>query len=181
MPFRELYWNIPTHWVIYPLFLPFLAWFVCGSLRLWRLVRLGRPDANIPPLGMQLRTVFTEAALQRRLLSERAAGSMHIAISWGFGILFVATCLVGVQDYLGIPTLSGSFYLYFMALVVDLFGLAATLGIAWALARRYVQRPDRLWKPRGTEGYQIFLWLLLGILLTGFLVEGLRISATNDP
>jgi Fe-S oxidoreductase len=181
MPFRELYWNIPVHWGIYPLFLPFLAWFLYGSVRLGKLVWLGQPETNIPPLGTQLRNLLTEAVLQRRLLSERAAGSMHLAISWGFGILFIATCLVGVQDYFGIPTLRGPFYLYFMSLGVDLFGIAATGGVVWALARRYLSKPERLWKPRNAEGYAVFLWLLLGILVTGFVVEGLRISATNDP
>ncbi len=181
MPFRELYWNIPVHWAIYPLFLPFLAWFVYGCVRLGKLVWLGQPDASIPPLTTQLRTLLAEAVLQRRLLSERAAGSMHLAISWGFGILFVATCLVAVQDYLGIPTLSGAFYLYFMSLTVDLFGVAATGGIVWALIRRYGQRPERLWKPKDAEGYAVFLWLLLGILVTGYAVEGLRIAATKDP
>ena len=181
MPFREIYWNIPFHWAIYPLFLPFLVWFLAGCVRLGRLVWLGQPDAGIPPLGSQLRTLFTEAVLQRRLLVERAAGTMHLAISWGFGILFVATCLVAAQEWLGIPTLRGPFYLYFMALAVDLFGLAATVGVVWALVRRYGARPERLWKPKDAEGYQLALWLLLGILVTGFVVEGLRIAATKDP
>jgi Fe-S oxidoreductase len=181
MPFRELYWNIPLHWGIYPLFLPFLAWFLYGSVRLGKLVWLGQPETNTPPLGTQLRNLLTEAVFQRRLLSERDAGSMHLAISWGFGILFIATCLVAVQDYLGIPTLRGPFYLYFMSLTVDLFGVAATGGVVWALVRRYRSKPERLWKPRNVEGYATFLWLLLGILVTGFVVEGLRISATNDP
>jgi Fe-S oxidoreductase/nitrate reductase gamma subunit len=181
MPFRELYWNIPSHWLIYPLFLPFFVWFLYGCFRLGKLVWLGKRDTNMPRLGPQLWTLFTEAVVQRRILSERAAGTMHIAISWGFGILFIATCLVGVQEHLGIPTLSGSFYLYFMAFVVDGFGLVATFGVVWALIRRYFQRPERLWQPRGVEGYPLFLWLLLSILVTGFLVEGLRISATNDP
>jgi Fe-S oxidoreductase len=181
MPFRELYWNIPAHWVMYPLFLPFLAMCLRGCYRLGRLIWMGQPEAGIPPVAVQLRTLLAEAVLQRRLLAERAAGSMHLAISWGFGILFIATCLVALQDYLGIPTLHGAFYLYFMSLTVDLFGLAATVGVGWALTRRYLFRPERLWKPRDGEGYAVFLWLLFGILVTGFLVEGLRIAATADP
>jgi Fe-S oxidoreductase len=181
VPLRELYWNIPTHWAIYPLFLPFLVVAVRGGLRLWRLIRLGQPDAGVPPLALQLRQLVADGLFQRRLLTERAAGIMHLALSWGFGVLFVATCLVGLQDYLGLPVLRGTFYLYFMSLVVDLFGLAAVVGVVWALARRYGVRPERLWKPRDAEGYGLFLGLLLSILVTGFLVEGLRIAATADP
>ncbi|MBI4572204.1 MAG: (Fe-S)-binding protein, partial [candidate division NC10 bacterium] len=50
-----------------------------------------------------------------------------------------------------------------------------------ALVRRYGGRPERLWKPRDAEGYSLFLWLLLAILVSGFVVEGLRIVATRDP
>ncbi|RPJ52635.1 MAG: (Fe-S)-binding protein, partial [Acidobacteria bacterium] len=47
--------------------------------------------------------------------------------------------------------------------------------------RRYGARPLRLWEPRRGEGYALFLWLLLAVLVSGFLVEGLRIVATRDP
>ncbi len=181
MPFRELYWNIANHWLLYPLFLPFAAAFLYGCYRVLQLVRVGRLDAGRPHLAGQIRALLDQAVLQRRLLAQPLAGSVHVAISWGFAILFVATCLVAAQDYLGVPTLRGAFYLYFMSLVVDLGGLAATLGVALALVRRFGTRPERLWKPRDRERYALFLWLLLAILLSGFVVEGLRIAATADP
>ena len=181
VPFRELYWNISAHWLIYPLFVPFAAVFVFGCTRVVRMVWAGQPEAGIPPALRIFREVLVQAILQPRLLRERFAGSVHAAISWGFGILFVATCLVGAQDYLGIPTLRGAFYLLFMSLTVDLFGVAAVAAICVALVRRYAVKPSRLWKPRDAEGYRLFLWLLLAILVSGFVVEGLRIAATRDP
>ncbi len=180
-PFREIYWNIPAHLWMYPLFLPFLVLFLYGCYRLVKLLALGQPDKDIPPLGRQLRDVLQQAVLQRRLLGKPLAGSMHAAMSWGFGILFIATCLVALQDYLGLPTLSGNFYLYFMSLTVDLFGVAAVVGVLVALIRRYGTRPAQLWKPRDAEGYGLILGLLLAILMSGFVVEGLRIMATRDP
>jgi Fe-S oxidoreductase len=181
MPLRELYWNIAGHWLIYPLFLPFALACLYGCYRLIRLVRVGQTEAGTTPLFTRVRALVDQVALQRRLLGQPLAGSLHAAISWGFGILFVATCLVAVQDYLGLPTLKGVFYLYFMSLTVDVFGLAATGAVATAMVRRYLARPPRLWKPRDVEGYGVFLWLLLAILVSGFLVEGLRIAATRDP
>ena len=181
IPHRELYWNISAHLWLYALFLPFLVIFLAGCYRLVKLVWIGQPEKEVPPLGQQLRDVLAQAVLQRRLLGQPFAGVMHAAISWGFGILFVATCLVGLQDYLGVPALRGDFYLYFMSLSVDLFGVAATAGIVIALIRRYAARPARLWKPREAEGYAVFLWLFLAILVSGFVVEGLRIAATRDP
>jgi Fe-S oxidoreductase len=179
--FREIYWNVPGHWLMYPLFLPVLAALAYGAYRLRRALQLGQPDRSLPPLREQLRDVLQQAVLQRRILAAPLAGAMHAAMAWGFGILFVATCLVGLQDYVGIPTLRGPFYLYFMSLTVDLFGVAAVVGVVAALARRYLARPARLWAPRQAEGYKLFLWLLLVVLVTGFLVEGLRIAATRDP
>jgi Fe-S oxidoreductase len=181
MPSRELYWNISSHWAIYPLFAPFAVAFVYGCYRVLWLVRVGQPDAGRAPLLARMRAIWDQALVQRRLLTQPFAGTVHVAISWGFAILFVATCLVGMQDYLGVPTLRGPFYLYFMSLIVDLGGVAATVGVALALARRYWAKPDRLWKPRAREGYATFLWLLLAILVSGFVVEGLRIAATADP
>ena len=181
MPFRELYWNISSHWVIYPLLAPFAVAFVYGCYRVLQLVRVGQPDAGGAPLLARMRAIGEQALLQRRLLAQPFAGTIHVAISWGFAILFVATCLVAVQDYLGAPILRGPFYLYFMSLIVDLGGVAATVAVALALVRRYGARPERLWKPRDREGYAAFLWLLLVILVSGFAVEGLRIAATADP
>ena len=180
-PSREIYWNIPAHLLLYPLFLPFLAAFLYGCYRLVKLIWIGQPDKDIPPIGRQLREIVFQAVLQRRLLTQRLAGGMHAAISWGFGILFAATCMVAIQEYFGVPTLSGYFYLYFMSLVVDLFGLAAVIGVVAALVRRYVAGTQRLWKPRDAQGYSLFLWLLLAVLVSGFVVEGLRIAATRDP
>jgi len=181
IPSREIYWNIPAHLLLYPLFLPFLAAFLYGCYWLARIIWVGQPGKDIPSPGVQIREVLWQAVLQRRLLAQPLAGSMHAAISWGFGILFIATCLVALQDWLGVSTLSGSFYLYFMSLAVDLLGVAALVGVVIALVRRYVARTPRLWKPRDAEGYGLFLWLLLAILASGFVVEGLRIVSTRDP
>jgi Fe-S oxidoreductase len=180
-PFRDLYWNIAAHWLIYPLFLPFLGLFLYGGYRLVVACRLGQPGGGPPTLGRAFRDLMSQALLQRRLLAEPLAGSVHAAIAWGFGVLTIATCLVAAQEYLRLPVLSGPFYLGFMSLTVDLFGIAATAGVGAALVRRYAARPPRLWDPRQVEGYGLFLGLLLLILLSGFLVEGLRIAATRDP
>ena len=181
MPLRELYWNISSHWLIYPLFLPFALACLYGCYRLLQLIRVGGSAPDVPPVKGQVRALLDQAVLQRRLLREPLAGATHAAISWGFGVLFVATCLVAAQDYLGVPALHGRFYLYFMSLAVDLFGVAATVAVGLALVRRYVAQPARLWKPRDRESYGLFLWLLLAVLASGFVVEGLRIAATRDP
>lgn len=182
VPSREIYWNIPGHQFLYLVFLPFLLIFLYGCYRIFRLLKMGKPAPPLREGGMERLKAFLDGVvLQRRIAKEGYSGLMHLSLSFGFVILFIATTLVAFQDYFGLPTLSGNFYLYFMAFTVDLFGLGAIMGTILALVRRYGLRPDRLIQPRGLDGYGILLWLFLLILITGYFIEGLRIAATQDP
>jgi Fe-S oxidoreductase/nitrate reductase gamma subunit len=142
---------------------------------------LGKRGAQFGQLKERLKALTSQALLQRRIARERYAGLMHLSLSWGFLILFIATTLVAFQDYFGLPVLHGPFYLYFMSLTVDLFGVAALLGTLMAITRRFIRPPPRLVEPRGFDGFGWLLLLFLAVLLTGFLVEGLRIGANADP
>jgi Fe-S oxidoreductase len=71
--------------------------------------------------------------------------------------------------------LKGPFYLYF-SLFLDLFGALAIVGVLLAIGRRYLSRPQ--WLDSILDD-ALILALFLAILLTGFLVEGLRILATE--
>ena len=181
VPSREIYWNIPGHVWLYALFAPFLAAFLWGCYREFRLLRMGQGSLPWGDLKAGLRSVWEQVVLQRRIARQAYAGAMHLGISWGFAILFVATVLVALQDYTGLPVLSGNFYLYFMSLTVDLFGVACVIGVVLAMVRRYLWRPDRVVAPPKWDGYSWLLGLFLLTLLTGFAVEGLRIAATKDP
>ena len=180
-PSREIYWNIPGHIFLYILFFPFLIVFLYGMYRQVRRLLMGQPATVLDHMWDRLKGFVEHAVLQRRIAQDATSGALHLSMSWGFVILFIATCLVALQDYFGIPTLYGNFYLYFMSLTVDLFGLAAIIGVGIALVRRYGAKPDRLLKPRLADSYGVLLALFLIILVTGFLIEGLRIAATNDP
>lgn len=181
VPSREIYWNIPNHLILYILFVPFLAIFLYGCYRAWGALLLGKRGVRFGQLSERLKSLINQALLQRRIATERYSGLMHLSLSWGFLILFVATTLVALQDYFGVPVLRGDFYLYFMSFTVDVFGVAAVLGTLMAVTRRFVRPPSRLTEPRGFDGFGWLLFLFLAVLLTGFLVEGLRIEATADP
>lgn len=181
MPSREIYWNIPEHLLLYILFLPFLVVFLYGCYRVWGALLLGKGRMPLGHLKERLRALTDHLLVQRRIAEESYAGLMHLTLSWGFLVLFIATTLVAFQDYFGLPVLHGPFYLYFMSLTVDLFGVAAVLGALMAVARRFLRPPPRLVEPRGFDGFTWLLLLFLAVLVTGFLVEGLRIAATDDP
>lgn len=181
LPSREVYWNIPDHQLLYLLFLPFALIFLYGCYRIYRKLTIGKPEDRFDHLKERLKIFWEGVIVQRRLLMELSPGIMHLFLSWGFVVLFIATTLVAFQEYFGVPTLSGRFYLYFMSLTVDLFGILVFVGTGMALFRRSLLRPPRLTEPNRVDHFSLLLWLFLAILLTGFLIEGLRIAGTRDP
>ena len=67
---------------------------------------------------------------------------------------------------------------------MDLFGLLVLIGLLMAAYRRSIQKPDRLTykaTPDTTPEDGIVLLLIGGIIVTGFIIEALRIHATLDP
>ncbi len=191
MPTREVYWNIHHVWVMYALLIPTLLIFGYGMYRRYRMWRRGRPSSErwddvIP----RMKALLLDVLAHRRMLRETYSGLSHWALFWGFVILFIGTLVVMIHEDFHIRIMQGAFYLYFQSLALDLFGLMALLGICLLVAKRYVLRPARLHRNvperegahRQRPGEDVVLLLLIVlILITGFLIEGLRIAATQDP
>ena len=156
--------------------------------------RKGRADPRFDHLGRRLgralKVILSNATVRR---GEAFGGAAHTLILWGFIALFIGTCIVALDhDFLrffGLKLLQGSFYLGF-SLVLDVFGLLFIAGLVMMIVRRAVLRPAALDYARADDqggavdrsGYttddMIFVWLLLVIALTGYVVEGLRIGQT---
>ncbi|MDP6825398.1 MAG: (Fe-S)-binding protein, partial [Dehalococcoidales bacterium] len=101
-------------------------------------------------------------------------GLIHFLIFTGCIVLLLASFLDFISHYF-FHFLHGSFYLGY-SLVVDVFGLLVLLGVVLALMRRYLQRPERL--DNKAEDLIALLFILV-VVASGFLVEGLRIAATE--
>jgi Fe-S oxidoreductase len=159
---RPIYWNITHIGLMYALLAPAIGIGGYGIYRHFQRWRGGKPLARFDQPARRLRLVFDHAFAQRR-----TALWFHRFITYGFIILTIATILVGFDADLGTRILRGWFYLVFQSFTVDLFGAIVIVGIAMALARR-AQGP---W----------ILGAILAIVVSGFLIEGWRIAATNDP
>lgn len=168
--------------------------FVSGVILLARKYRLGRRTASgrgsrrIVPA---LRTVAGQSSIRR---NDGFAAVAHALTFYGFGVLFVGTVILAVEDDIAKPLgwsfWRGSFYLGY-SLFLDLFGAALTVGVL-AFAARRLSRPQRLDYRRvdrrdaffDRRRYVVGDWVLLGVLLflavSGFLLEALRI-AENSP
>jgi Fe-S oxidoreductase/nitrate reductase gamma subunit len=104
-------------------------------------------------------------------------------IFYSFIVLVVTTTIVMI-DYdagklLGIELniFTGFIYVFF-TVASDLAGVFILVGIGMAAYRRYVRKPDTL--PTTTED-GLVLALIAFMIITGYLVEGLRIAVNGDP
>lgn len=175
---RQIYWNISHVWVMYVLLLPTLAIAAYGVYRQFRSWRRGAPAARFDQPARRINLVLKHAVAQGRTARNGYAGVFHRFISYGFVILTIATTVVALDADFGTSIMRGNFYLYFQSFTVDLFGALVLLGVAMAAARRYLQRPKKLVH---TNEATLILVVIFLLCLQGFLVEGWRIAATNDP
>jgi Fe-S oxidoreductase/nitrate reductase gamma subunit len=102
---------------------------------------------------------------------------MHSLIFFSFIVLFVTTVIIVIQEDLHVALFQGNLYLILKG-AVNCAGLLAIVGIALALWRRYIIKPMSLDNKRDDL---VSLVLLLLILLTGFIVQCLRMAGQPDP
>ncbi|MBX5491224.1 MAG: 4Fe-4S dicluster domain-containing protein [Chloroflexi bacterium] len=179
-PTREIYWNISHGWLLYPLTLLLGAALGYGLWRRWRVWRRGRLAGWHDDLPRRLRALLTYGLGQAKVVRSPFAGTMHLLLYAGFVTLLLGTLMIAVQEDLRVPFLRGNFYLGY-SLVLDLFGAVALVGLAGLAWRRYVQRPPHL---DNRPDDAVVLGMLAVLLVTGYLIEGLRIGATElreDP
>jgi Fe-S oxidoreductase/nitrate reductase gamma subunit len=178
-PTREIYWNVSAVWLMYVLLVPTAAVLLWGLWRRVRRWRMGRPVDRTDRPRARLRALLDLAVAQRKILRDRYSGIMHQFIFLGFLTLFVGTLVVMVHEDFKIPIMQGPFYLWFQSLALDLLGLAAIIGLVMGLVKRYLLRAHRLDRTKNPD-WILPVWFLV-ILITGFMVEGLRIVGTADP
>ena len=143
----------------------------------------GQPDRRgITAKNIRRRMEDLRAGLwMQTLLRDPAAGVMHSLIYFPFLVLFAVTTTLEIDDIL--PTsarfLHGGVYEGY-SLVGDVAGILFVTGVAWAIVRRYVQRPYRIRiKTRPEDAVILGTFLAIGV--TGFTTEALRIALVGRP
>ncbi|MHB8296633.1 MAG: heterodisulfide reductase-related iron-sulfur binding cluster [Acidimicrobiales bacterium] len=134
---------------------------------------------------------------------DRKVGHAHAMVFWGFILLFVATSIVSFDYDIvrnitlvvvghAITFFHGPFYMGFN-LVFNAAGLMTIVGLVFLMVRRAehpvpqldyarAEKPDAGYSRRSfVQGDWLFVGLLLAILATGFIVQGLRIDASSFP
>lgn len=183
VPCRIGWWNIPIplrviFFVMMAVAVGLMAYGLVRRVQLWR---RGQPQAGFDQPWRRLKRVFRYAVVQARILRQSYPAVMHLTIFWTMVLFFIGTVLGSLDTdvfelIFNTKLLRGDFYLL-EKVMLDLAALFALLGLGLAIYRRYVLRPDRLhtdWR------FNLTLPLLAFIVLTGLLVEALRLAAL-DP
>lgn len=176
------------------------AWGVYTQIHKYR---AGRRGARLAwgDIGRRLldtaKTIASHRTLRRR---DTAAGRLHAFIFYGFALLFIGTATITLQEdilgpLIGLEFWHGHFYLLFK-LTMTLAGTGFICGLLYMMWRRGWLKPPKLDYARpdrtpqdadfSRERYRIedwaFLWTLLLIGITGFLLSGARmVWLQNDP
>src|ERR1035437_8020671 len=196
-PSRVIFWNIQYGPIIYAFAVVAVAFGIYAILRRYHMWHLGKPEPRITGSlanrwKVFLNTVLIDFVLHRKFLGladnwghrrlrlrdlaprELYPGVMHFLIFAGFALLFLGTVMDTLSDHF-YDFLTGNFYLAF-SLFTDIGGILALIGVIMAFVRRYGQKPDRL--DNKVEDLMALLAILL-LVVTGFVVEGLRIAANE--
>lgn len=189
-PTRETFGNIPptsqtVFYCVATVATAILAYGLWRRFRLWRHGRpiqfwrsfTGAPRQVLTRLAPGIRRLLVEGLGQKRVGGRGLASRAHVLLFAGFMMLFLGTTLLEVDHLSSMisPRLhfhQGVYYVIY-EFTLDLFGIAFLVGIVLFGLRR------RFWKPFSV-GYRRSDWTMLGLLLaiglTGYVVEGLRIT-----
>ena len=188
-PHRESLWNIEFTWIFYTLAALTVLLLIYAIHRHYKRWKVGQPANRGNQLGTRfldfLNIAIIDGLLHRKFfgadkkdwrLREFYPGLIHFLIFSGFIILFLATALEFINHYL-VHFLEGNVYLAY-SLLADVFGIFVIIGIILVLVRRYIQKPERLDNRRDDL---VVLLLILGIIVSGFILEGFRIAYKELP
>jgi len=118
-------------------------------------------------MWLRLKSLLKEGIAHRRILQDRYPGFIHLLVFIGFMVPFIVILIT--QFVFTLPVSISRI----ISLTLDIIALAAIVSLLLAIYRRYITRPSRL--DNRADDF-VALLLILFILLTGLILEGLRLS-----
>jgi len=144
--------------------LAIFSWGIHKRIRLWH---IGRKENRSDKMWPRIKSFLLDGIAHRRVLQDLYPGVIHLLIFLGFIVPF--TVIVITQFIFTLPIALARL----ISLILDIIALAAIVSLILAIYRRYITRPSRL--DNRTDDL-LSLILILLIVLTGIILEGLRIS-----
>ena len=182
---RTVFGNIPgplqiAFYTVIPAMVVWGAFRFADRMKNWERGALAKRRTT--PKNVKRRAAdFRAGVYMRTLLRDSAAGLMHSMIYFGFLVLMGVTTVLEIDHQMpeSLKFLHGTTYKAY-AFVGDFAGLVFTLGVVWAIVRRYIQRPYRI-RIKTKPEHAVILGTFLAIGVTGFLAEGFRIAVEGMP
>ncbi len=182
---REVFGNIPgplkvAFYTVIPVMLVWGSFQFANRMKNWE---RGAPAKRRTTArnAKQRAEDFRAGVYMRTLLRDPAAGLMHSMIYFGFLVLLGVTTVLEVDHQMpeDLKFLHGRTYQAY-SFVGDAAGVIFTLGVLWAIVRRYVQKPYRI-RIKTKPEHAVILGTFLAIGLTGFAAEMFRIAHDGTP
>lgn len=180
METRGLWWNIhdfPYYKeIFYTLFFISALFFIYGFYLKIKNWSRGKPKNNFNNLLQRFWNMFCGSFLYKGWGKGNFAVFTHSLVFYGFFALWIGTDILTVQERLPLYFFEGTFYKAY-SFIMDLFGILMLIGIFIFAYIRNVQKLARL------DNFQkdwIQLAFLSWFVILGFLIEGIRQSATNQ-
>lgn len=174
LPIRPGFWNVPLWGEIgvYFVGIAAVAVLIWGIVRNWR---LHRAAVSEPPVQKGLVAILKSVFYQPKNL-ETTGGRLHTVLAVGFFLLFLGTALAtldwDIGHYVvGTQFLQGNVYLTYK-FVLDMAGGAVLLALFVGACRRYRKES----KAKRDVKFLVAYVSLAVVVLTGFVVEGLRLA-----
>lgn len=178
---REIFFEIQYGWIIYILAVLSVAFLIYSFYRRSRLWKLGLPDSTFTELGKKTKAFIYAATVdgiihRKIIFKDLYPGIIHALIFYGALLLLLGTAMDVISHYI-VEFLHGNTYLA-ISFLADLGGVMLIIGVIMVAIRRYIQKPDRL---DNIPADGIALVLIFIFVLSGFILEGLRIVVTDAP
>jgi Fe-S oxidoreductase/nitrate reductase gamma subunit len=182
---REVFGNIPgplkiAFYTVIPVVLVWGSFQFADRMKNWERGAPAKRRTNLRNAKTRAED-FRAGVYMQTLLRDSAAGLMHSMIYFGFLVLMGVTTILEVDHQLpeDLKFLHGRTYQAY-SVVGDAAGVVFTVGVLWAIARRYVQRPYRI-RIKSKPEHAVILGTFLTIGVSGFLAEGFRIALDGTP
>jgi len=167
-------------YTLLPLLFVWAGWQLSLRARNWE---RGAPDARLTDRSDVRKRAdsYRRGVYMQTLLRDSAAGVMHSLIYFPFLVLFAVTNVLLVDEQLppSAKFLHGTIYQAYK-FTGDTAGVLFLIGVGWAIARRYIQRPYRLRTKTRPED-AVILGTLFTIGLTGLAVQSVRLAYIGRP
>lgn len=181
---REVLWNIPFEFKVL-MYLLFLLSTVIMLKGIYEKLLLATNTNKIDelkkaiPAQLNWKKFFHTLLLTGKVPRFKEVAIFHNLIFFGFLILWITTDVVAIHADTPLKIFTGKTYII-LSFLSDIAGIMVLIGLALAYRRRYIKTPTYL-KSTNPKSELFMYRILASLVVIGYLIEGLRISAVGLP